>query len=413
MGMFLPDMSKRVLRFAAFVCLLCAPRLAYAQENPVEVPPCDLARNPKEFDGKLISVRGGLNVYFENFSLGIGNCETEQYIWLAFGGDVPGIVASMVNDAFRKPGSDIKVNGVSYGIKKDDSFRKLYALIAARHGNKPDYKVTATLTGMFLAGEEHKTAKGATYFGGYGHLNCCALFVITQVSDVESVPLANLNVHGVVIGADGRPVEGFTVFDDVLGGSPPERQRTVTNKQGEFAFSNSGQQLRFENQNYRPMALTVEPGGSRIRVKLQDAKQSDWVIPACGEFNSSSRVGFSVRFTLPKTMQSSSLDDEEAQGIFIYPRGGEPISAELIISRRSEKITDAADSLDSDRFEERWVKDTAGDVVGMDARGHTKHGGYWRRAIFSGHDATGYDTRSGKQANALDQIIDSACIANR
>jgi hypothetical protein len=406
-------MSKRLFRFAAFAGLLCVPRSVYAQENPVEVPACDLARNPKAFDGKLIRVRGTLSVHFEDFSFGIRNCGTQQGIWLAFGGDVPGIVASTVNDSLRKPGSDIKVNGVSYGIKEDDSFRKLYALIAARHGDKPDYSVTATLIGMFFAGEESRTAKGVVDFVGYGHLGCCALLVITQVSDVESVPRANLNLRGVLIGIDGKPVEGFTVFDDVLGGTPPERQKTVTNKQGEFAFPNSGQQLRFENPSYRPIALTVEPGGTPIRVRLQDAKHSDWVIPAFGEANSSSRMGFSVLFALPKTMESSPLDNDDMQSVFVYPRGGEPASAELIISSSSDEITDAADSLDSERFEERWVKDSAGNVVGMDARGRMKHGGYWRTAVFSGRDTASYRLQSGKQPNALDQIIDSACIAKR
>jgi hypothetical protein len=244
-------MPNKLLRFVGFVGLLCAPTLVCAQESPVEVRGCDLVRNPKAFDGKLIRVRGILNVQFEDFSLGTGSCDTTQSIWLAFGGDVPGIVASTVNDNFRTTGSDVKVNGVSYGIRKDDSFRRLYALIAARHGGKSDYSVTATLTGMFFAGEEKKTATGAAYFAGYGHLGCCALLVITQVSDVESRPSANLNLSGVLIGVDGNPVEGFRVFNDVLGGSPPERQETVTNRQGEFVFSNSGQQIRFENPNYR------------------------------------------------------------------------------------------------------------------------------------------------------------------
>jgi len=406
-------MSKRLLQFVGFVALLCVPQLVYAQENPMEVPGCDLARNPKAFDGKLIRVRGTLNVHFEDFSLGIRNCDTEQGIWLAFGGDVPGIVTSMANDNVRKPGVDIKVNNVPYGIKKDEHFRRLYALIAARHGDKPDYSVTATLTGMFFAGEESRTAKGAVDFAGYGHLGCCSLLVITQVSDVESVPPANLNLRGVLIGVDGKPVEGFTVYDDVLGGSPPQRQKAVTNKQGEFVFSNSGQQLRFENPNYRPLALTVEPGGAPIRVRLQDAKHSDWMIPACGEVNFSSRVGFSALFALPEAMESSPLNNEDRQSIFVYQRGGEPSSAELILYSSSEEITNAADSLDSELFEERWVKDRAGNVVGMDARGRMKHGGYWRTVLFSGRDTAGYWLQSGKQPNALDQVIDSACIAKR
>jgi len=407
-------MLKRLLHFVAFVGLLSVPGLVHAQQNPVEVPGCDLAKNPKAFDGKMIRVRGSLNVYFEDFSLGIRNCDTKQSIWLAFGGDVPGIVASMANDTVRKPGVDIKVNDVPYGIKKDENFHKLYALIASRHGDKPDYNVTATLTGMFFAGEEVRNAKGdVVSFAGYGHLGCCSLFVITQVSNVESVPPANLDLRGVLIGVDGKPVEGFTVFDDVLGGTPPERQKTVTNKLGEFSFSNSGQQLRFEDPKYRPLALTVEPGGAPIRVRLQDAKQSDWVIPTCRETVSSSRIGFSVLFALPKTMESSPFNTGDMQSIFIYLRGGEPTSADLIISRSSEEITDSADSLDSERFEERWVKDNAGNVVGMDARARMKDGRYWRTADFSGRDTAGYSLQPGKQPKALDQIIDSACIAKR
>lgn len=396
-----------------FLGLLFVPQLVYAQENPVDVPGCELARNPKAFDGKLIRVRGTLNVHFEDFSLGIRNCDARQGIWLAFGGDVPGIVASTVNDVSRKPGSDIEVNKVSYGIRKDDNFRKLYALIAAHHGGKFDYKVTATLVGMFFAGEESKTVKGSVDFVGYGHLGCCALLVITQVSDVESIPTANLDLRGVLLSPNGKPVEGFTVFNDVLGGSPPERQNSVTNERGEFAFSNSGQQLRFENPNYRPLALTAEPGGAPIRVSLEDAKYSDWVIPVCREVNYSGRAGFSILFALPKTMVASPVNSDDMQSVFVYARGAEAYSAELIISHSSGEITDAADSLDSERFEERWVKDSAGNVVGVDARGHMKHGGYWRTAIFSGVDSAGYRLRSGQLSNALDQIIDTACIANR
>jgi hypothetical protein len=386
------NMSQRLLLLLVLSVFLLIPRWSYAQENPEEVPGCDRARNPKAFDGKLIPVRATLNVQFEDFSLGIKNCDSQQSIWLAFGGDVPGIVASTVNDAFRKPGVDLEVNGVSAGIRQDENFHRLYALMAARHGDKPDYTVTATVIDKFYAGEERRTAKGVVYFAGYGHLGCCALLVITEVSDVASVPPANLNLHGVLIGVDGKPVEAFTVVNDVLGGTPPERQKTVTNEQGEFAFSNSGQQLRFENPHYRPLALTVEPGGASIRVALEEAKLSDWVISACREVSSSRRIGFSVLFALPKNMESSPFNDndDDTQSVFVYPRGKEATSAELIISKSSGEVTDAADSLDSEWFEERWIKDSAGNVVGMDAHGRSQHGGYRRRAIFSGHEIAGY-----------------------
>lgn len=100
-----------------------------------------------------------------------------------------------------------------------------------------------------------------------------------------------------------------------------------------------------------------------------------WVIPACGKTDSSSRVGFSVLFALPKTLQSSPFNNGGVQSIFIYPRGRELIDRELIISRGSEEITDAADSVGSEQFKKRWVNDSAGKVVGMKAQGRTKRAG--------------------------------------
>ncbi len=100
-------MLKQLPAVLVIAGFLGAPRLAAVQAGPIDVPGCDLAKNPATFDGKLIRVHGTLSVRFEDFSLDIPNCNTRQGIWLAFGGDVPGIVASTVNDIARKPGSDI------------------------------------------------------------------------------------------------------------------------------------------------------------------------------------------------------------------------------------------------------------------------------------------------------------------
>jgi len=44
-------------------------------------------------------------------------------------------------------------------------------------------------------------------------------------------------------------------------------------------------------------------------------------------------------------------------------KGGESTSAELIVSTNSQEITNADDSLGSARFEERWIKDSAGKLL--------------------------------------------------
>lgn len=410
-----PDRHVLLMRsgaFLALIALLLAANSSWAQEAPVEVSVCDLAKHPDSFDRKTIRARGTLNVEFEDFSLAISDCDTRQEIWLAFGGDVPGIVASTVNDTVRRPGVDIEVNGVSYGIKKDESFRRLYALISARHGDKSAYRVTATLTGAFFAGEKSKLADGQTVFEGYGHLGCCSLLVITQVGELESVPPANLNVSGTVSGPDGKPVQGFVVIDDVIGGLPPARQQTTTNSKGEFEFSDSGQLLRFENQSYRPLAVFVEHGGAPVHVRLTDAKRSDWVVPGCEQQNdSASRVGFSVLFTVPKTMESSPFDDGGSHAYFIFPRGGEPSAAKLIISISGKKAEASSSISDSGSSEHRWIKNGARSVVGIDSRGRQEDGGTWREAIFLGQVVAAYFLNPKDKTGSLDRIIDSACIA--
>jgi hypothetical protein len=382
---------------------------ARAQDNHVDVPLCDLSAHPKAFDQRTIRVRATLSVYFEDFSLSVKNCSVQQGIWLAFGGDVPGIVVSMVNDNFRKPGTNLQVNGTSYGMVKDENFRRLYALIAAVHGSKPAYRVTATLTGTFLAGEESRVANGKSFLGGYGHLGCCSLLVITRVSNVVSFPPADLNVAGTVFRPDGKPFPGFLVLDDVLGGSPPQRQTATADSKGNFRFSDSGQLLRFEDPNYRPLALPVETGNPSVRVKLEDTKNSDWVLEPCRQNDSANRIGFSVWFTMPSSMESEAFDAEGTRSFFVFPHGSSAPEAEFIVSSSADQAQESTAAVASVWSEERWIKNDSGKVVGIDARGRRRRGERWRTATFFGHDAAGYNLRLSKPTTDLDAILNSAC----
>jgi hypothetical protein len=85
----------------------------------------------------------------------------------------------------------------------------------------------------------------------------------------------------------------------------------------------------------------------------------------------------------------------------------------LILSRASEEITDAADSVGSEQFNERWIKNSTGKVVGMDALGTHETARVLAHNTFPGGDIANYRLQSEKHRNALDQIIDSACFAKR
>ncbi len=410
-----------LLRFVGLIAFFPSSSLIAQQTQPEQVSLCELATHAKLYDGKTIRVRGALNAEFEDFTLAMGkDCDTQQQIWLAFGGDVPGLVPSMVNDMARKAGTDIEVDGVRYGIKKDDNFRRLYALIASRNGNKPAYRATATLRGAFIAGKESKSQDGKSDFLGYGHLGCCSLFVITEVSEVESVPPANLDVRGTLSGPDGKPAEGFVVYNDVVGGSPPQRQQTTTNKEGKFEFSNSGPLLLFQNPRFRPVALVVKPGGRPVSVKLVDAKQSDWIVPACEQtVKSERRIGFSTQFVVPPTLEWESVNDKGEQSdsdivtYLIYPRGKAATDAELFISLLGGESNNPDPFLDAQSSGQRWIKDDLGKVVGIDSHARLKDGQQWRKADFFEHASILYTRPSGKHALVMDKVFESACMANR
>ena len=400
-----------VLRIiVAVIGTLLYAMTAHAQ-NPVPVKTCDLAKSPKEFDGKQVSVRGKLNVFFEDFTLATTECGTKQSVWLAFGGDVPGVVPSMTNDNFRRAGSDLKVDGISYKMRKDENFRRLYALIAAQRGGKPEYRVTATLIGTFLAGSEQKFPGGTTSFGGYGHLGCCSLLVITQVADVESVPKANLHLRGRVLKPNGQPAVGLIVTDDIQGGSPHESQQTRTDENGEFKFEISGQLLRIEDAAYRPLAVAVKPGGSAVQLKLEDAAKSDWRVPACGkEPEAGKRIGFSTKFVLPNSMQFELEEKRDPSTYFVYRRGADTSDARLFVSRFEAESNDWNIEATGLRGQ-RWVKDSAGVTIGLDSRSPGRNSERRRFVNFGPRESANYNAASRQEAVEWDRILDSACLS--
>ena len=392
-------MRKRIVAITLGITFFVGG-LAGIQNAPRTLSPCDLAKDRKSLDGNTVRVRGTLSVHFEDFSL---EADCRPGIWLSFGGDVPGIVASMANDLVRTPGVNLRVNGVVLPIRKDANFRKLYALITPRHENKPDYRVTATLTGVFFAG-------GDLPLPGYGHFGCCSLFVITQVEDVDSTPPANLNLLGIVSRPDGKPAQGITIISDVLGGFPPQSQEARTNDRGEFAFSNSGPLVRVENPGFRPVALPVTPGGTPIRITLENSQQSDWIVPACEQGKSVTRIGFGALFVLPPTMESEIVDTRSWTSYLVFPSGSSGPEAVFFISKAGVHGVDRRRIVDSSRSEHRWIKDSRGTVLGIDSRGQSVDGAHWRGTYFAGVDVT-YQLRLGQTPAVFDGIIDSACIA--
>ena len=182
-------MCTRVL---AALLSFSACTIACGAQEAIHVTTCELIASPERFSGKVVEVRARVILAFEDFSLAQKDCE-DAYpgVWLIYGGDEPTPTASTVNDLSRKRGSELKVNGRLIPLVHDDFlelFRdRLDAIRISPIGDHPCYdchlyQVTATLTGVFFAAKND-----AGRLNGYGHLDCCHLLAIQQVSDVAAV----------------------------------------------------------------------------------------------------------------------------------------------------------------------------------------------------------------------------------
>lgn len=183
-------MRLRVLRFI-FVGVSALPAFVCLAQEPIKVTPCDLVTIPERYAGKLVEVRGRVDLAFENFTLAQPGCEGKYpRIWLMFGGDEPTPIASTVNDNERRPGSMMKVQGQPIPLIHDaalDLFnRRLNAERVSPIGDRPCYDcylydVTASLIGVFF-----QDPNGGRPMGGYGHMGCCHLLAIERVKDVNA-----------------------------------------------------------------------------------------------------------------------------------------------------------------------------------------------------------------------------------
>lgn len=166
-------------------------------QQPQKVAICDLVQNAATYDHKEVEVRAPVNLAFEDFSLEAAECGVwTKYrpIWLTYGSDQPGPTPSTTNDNTRQPGQYLKIGGKPVPLVRDQALalfqKRLFAHRYAPNDPLPCweracdfYRVTATLRGIFLAAPEKQ-------LGGYGHLGCCNLLAIEQVSDVDAVRTA-------------------------------------------------------------------------------------------------------------------------------------------------------------------------------------------------------------------------------
>jgi hypothetical protein len=402
-------------RTLLFILLIIAagialPRVARAQSGTEETPLCTVLKDPLAFDHKYVKVRGTIRLGYQDFTLHAADCATKPDIWLMFAGDVATPTESTGDDTERTPGANIVFAGSSFSLAKDDNFFKLFSLITARSDKNPLYRVTATLTGgFFAAGAKLLNSGGNKLTSAYGQLNCCNLLLITAVSEVESEPPASAAVDGTVVSESGTPLEGVTVINKTPT-LQPQLRSTTTNSDGRFHIAYPGQVLQFRKDDLRPRTELLDLSASSVLVILHDSKASDWTIKSCtAEQVKQKRIGSDLLFELPSGAKFRKEGKRGPQTDFIT-YGNDSSGLRIEFDAKAAESETRADWLLSVSTDERWIKDSAGGILGIDAQGLWANNNRWRHATFKKQAAAEYATIA-TTATFYNQVIASACLA--
>ena len=403
-------LSRPKFLFFSFLLLtiLLSAGKASAQSETPETPLCTVLKDPRAYDHKYVKVRGTIRLGYQDFTLHSSECITKPDIWLMFAGDVATPTESTAGDTERTPNQNIVFAGSSFALTKDDNFLKLFALITARNDKNPLYRVTATLTGgFFAAGSKLLTSGGTKLTSAYGHLNCCNLLLITAVSDVESDPPASSAVDGQVVSESGDPVAGVTVINKTPTPQPQLRAVT-TNSEGRFHFAYPAQVLQFRKDDLRPLTELFDLGANEVRVVLHDSKQTDWTIKACTEAQQNQkRIGSDLTFELPS---GAKFRKEGKRPPFTYyiTYAGDTNGLKIAFDPKAGESEPRADWFLTVSTDERWIKNAAGKVIGIDAEGLWANNNRWRYTTFRNQAAAQYAT-TATTATFYNLVMTSAC----
>jgi hypothetical protein len=187
----LTNKCLQLLRCSLLIPLIALPRFSFTQEHnePIrDVEVCQILNSPDSFDGQRVRFRGRLDFEFEDHAVDDRACGLpfpHTGVWWTYGGE-----PLLAHQPEMK-----KIQGITLPVLQDAQFDEFRERIRAYRRKRPDgeacrshrecayYDVVATYTGRLFAG---KKMPGRTIAASFGHMGCCHLFVIEQVSEVEA-----------------------------------------------------------------------------------------------------------------------------------------------------------------------------------------------------------------------------------
>jgi hypothetical protein len=156
-----------------------------AAVEPRSVTYCDLAKDPATYNRELVRLTAFVTHGFEDFHIAEPNCPNppEHFcIWVMYGGKAESnTVYCCPGEASRETRPEaLTVERIQVPLVSDVVFQQFTDLLK----KEEDTTVRVTVLGRFFSGKK-QTVNGPTFWGGYGHLGCCSLFVIQRVESFE------------------------------------------------------------------------------------------------------------------------------------------------------------------------------------------------------------------------------------
>lgn len=251
-----------------------------ANEELLEVSVCDLKKSPEKYNHKLVEVTGFFSQGFEDFSISDPECDSEQLIWLEYGGMAKSGTIYCCNEtiANTRP-KPLEIENITIPLVEDEKFTKFRDLLS--HSNRTGVSILATVKGRFFSGRKRERPD-KTYFGGFGHMGVYSLLAIQKVIRIDEFRGENLNYllePGFSELEDADKKEFFRLSDIK---ERIELQRNADNGERKWSFENP-QEVATETLSKHLQIDEKSIVGMKAFNKLKNQVAYNWMQISTGE----------------------------------------------------------------------------------------------------------------------------------
>lgn len=184
---------KRLV-FSGWTLLFFAVQAGAGQSNPLTVPVkatlCEISASPAAFNHHLVEVHGIATHGFEDSGVYDPACSHPRpAIWMEFGGTQS--TNTMYCCGFTpKPTRPrpLVIDGIGPPLVNDALFQEFIRRLHTTGSPQATSTVGATLRGIVFVRHIQWRNGAPPVWGGYGHMGCCILLVVTQVVALDPEP---------------------------------------------------------------------------------------------------------------------------------------------------------------------------------------------------------------------------------